>query len=70
MEKLFQLKKKEVIEAITGTTSVYYRHGVWNNYSLTDTVQVVKDIQRDGWADLWIDDGKYYVSIPADSDMF
>jgi hypothetical protein len=75
MEKMTQLCKlgrQEAINIISGTKRVYYRHGVWNEYSLRDTAAVVKSIQNSGYgADVFKNaQGAFYVSIPSDGDMW
>ena len=70
---LHTLKYREVIEAISSSDKVYYRHGVWNSYTLKDAEYVKKAILKSGYgADLRRSgsDGMFYVSIPSDGDMW
>lgn len=63
---------QKAIDIISETARVYYRHGVWNEYYVRNTATVIKSIQNSGYgADVYRDEaGKYYVSIPCDSDMW
>ena len=49
------------------------KHGVWNDYQERKTEDVVKSIRNSGYgADVRYDETKdvFYVSIPADCDMW
>lgn len=67
-----QLRIQESIDAISGTSQVHYKHGVWNEYQVKDTAAVIKAIRNSGYgADVFQDEnGVYYVSVPCDSDMW
>jgi len=70
---IHQLKIQEVIDEISDSDTVFYRHGVWNTYKLTDTKAVIESVKKSGYgADLRLDEktGIYYVSVPADCDMW
>lgn len=73
MIELCKLKRQEVIDYISDSSEVFYHHGVWNPYKLTDTKTVIAAVGRSGYgADLSLDEesGIYYVSVPADCDMW
>lgn len=71
-EKLCTLGFKTAVDIIDGTERVYYKHGVWNKYKLTDTEIVKKSIMNSGYgADIYKGENEsLYVSIPSDSDMW
>lgn len=72
MKEICRLGYKKAIEAISGTEKAYYKHGVWNQYNLRNTEDVIKSIEQSGYgADVELDEnGIYYVSIPCDADMW
>ncbi len=73
MKTICSLQFDEAIEAIKGTEKVMYKHGVWNDYQERKTEDVVKSIRNSGYgADVRYDETKdvFYVSIPADCDMW
>jgi hypothetical protein len=71
MKNIFSLKRKEVIDAIKDCKEVYFKHGVWNPYTVVSVEKVIMEVQRSGYgADLREEDGKYFVSVPSDGDMF
>lgn len=73
LKSIHQLKIQEVIDAISDSDTVFYCHGVWNPYKLTDTKAVIESIKKSGYgADLHLDEkaGVYYVCVPADCDMW
>lgn len=72
-ETICTLSKAGAIKAISNTSSVMYRHGVWNEYYQRNTDEVIESIARSGYgADVRKDKktGVLYVSIPCDSDMW
>ena len=71
MKNLCKLRFQEAIDLIKAHEQVYYKHGVWNQYGLKNTADVIPRIQNSGYgADVAEKDGKLYVSIPADCDMW
>lgn len=73
MKTICRLRRSEAIEAIKNTETVMYKHGVWNPYYERKTAVVIKSIENSGYgAEVRFDEetGKYYVSIPCDSDMW
>lgn len=72
-KRVITLGLTDAIDTIQLEDSVYLRHGVWNNYTLADTEVAIKSIKGSHYgADVYFNDsnGKYYVSIPNDSDMW
>ena len=52
---------------------MFYKHGVWNKYSIVSAKSAIEGIEKSGYgADIYYDDEKeeYYVSVPCDSDMW
>ena len=73
MKIICELRFSEAIEAIKGTDTVMYKHGVWNPYEKRKTEKVIKSIENSGYgADVKYNEetNQYYVSIPCDSDMW
>ncbi len=73
MKMVCSLKYEEAIEAIKGTKTVMYKHGVWNEYTECNTEEAIKHIRNSGYgADVRYDDEKkmFFVSVPADCDMW
>lgn len=71
--RLCELGREDAIKIIknTGLNKVYYRSGVWNSYELVDMEYAIQGITNSGYgADIYEEDGKYYVSCPCDSDMW
>lgn len=68
-----RLQFKKAAEAIEGTETVWYKHGVWNPYEKRRTEDVIKRIMKSGYgADVCKDEetGQFYVEIPCDADMW
>lgn len=72
MKRIVMLGYSEAVDAIKGTTTVMYKHGVWNKYEPISTEKASKYIMSSGYgADVYKDEnGRFYVSIPCDSDMW
>ena len=71
MKMVCSLKYEEAVEAIKGTKTVMYKHGVWNKYTECSTEEAIKHIRNSGYgADVRYDDEKkmFFVSVPADCD--
>ena len=67
------LQREGAIEAIKGTDTVHYKHGVWNPYKIVSTEYAIKAIDESGYgADVSIEEetGELYVAVPCDSDMW
>jgi hypothetical protein len=70
-QQICELGYNNAINAIKGTDKVYFRRGVWNEYELISTEKAINKIINSGYgADIYVEDGKYYVSCPSDSDMW
>lgn len=72
-KRVITLGVDSAIDTIHLEDSVYLRHGVWNDYELSDTEDAIKSIKGSGYgADIYFceGNGKYYVSIPNNSDMW
>jgi len=72
-KRICRLCKKEAVEAIAGSTEVFFKYGVWNAYEKRPTYDVVEKILASGYgADVDVDGetGEYYVCTPTDSDMW
>lgn len=72
-KEICSLSFEKAVKAIADTKEVYCKHGVWNKYELTDTESAIKSIRNSGYgADVkYNEDNKmYYVSIPANCDMY
>ena len=73
LSNICSLQREKAIEAIQGTKTVMYKHGVWNEYYERKTEDVIESIKKSGYgADVRRDDttGQFYVSVPADCDMW
>lgn len=59
-------------EKIGDVDKVYYKSGVWNNYQLKNTEDVLKSVDNSSYGgDLRQDEnGNYYVCCPSYCDMF
>ena len=45
MKMVCSLKYEEAVEAIKGTKTVMYKHGVWNKYTECSTEEAIKHIR-------------------------
>lgn len=73
MKNVCTLQVEKAIEAIQHIETVMYKHGVWNPYYERDTKSVIESIKKSGYgADVRLDEatGVFYVSVPADCDMW
>ena len=72
-KEICTLSFDKAIETIQNSSQVYYRHGIWNPYEKVSTSQAIEGIKKSSYgADVKYEiiEGKYYVSVPCDSDMF
>lgn len=60
------------VDAIKDSETVMYKHGIWNKYEPLPVEKAIKAIMNSGYgADVYKDEqGRFYVSIPCNSDMF
>lgn len=72
-ETLCKLQKERAIQIIENAESVMYKSGVWNQYEVRKTSEVIESIKRSGYgADVKRDKdtGVFYVCTPTASDMW
>lgn len=72
-KKICTLSFDKAIEVIQDSPYVYYKHGIWNPYEKVSTLQAIESIKKSGYGadvEYEIIEGRYYVSVPCDSDMF
>ena len=71
MVKIVELGFDKAIKAIEAQKTVMYRSGVWNKYREVPVEEAIRGIKNSGYgADVYEEDGKYYVSVPSSSDMW
>lgn len=72
MTEICRLARDEAKKAIAGTKEVYYKSGVWNEYTLCDTNRVLENIDKVPYGvDISLgEDGMYYVCAPSVADMW
>mgnify|MGYP001850902232 FL=1 len=73
MKNICTLQFQKAVDAIKHTKTVMYKHGVWNEYYMRKTEDVIKSIQDSGYgADVRYDENsdRYFVSVPCDADMW